>query len=120
MRNRSVRATTWAGLVRDLGISSVGMLKLDMEGGEAPVIDDVIGACAGRRGGASLCPRALMWETTHQAAHVQRRLHGALGRVGFVQSSPGPRRDRIYFRVTTTTTGVPDEKPVEVYPYRLL
>lgn len=95
MRNVSVPARTFGSIMSEHGVRSIGLLKLDVEGQEANIVDAVVEACDAA---PPICPRALVWEVTHQPREVQLRLHEALVARGYIWASPKPRRDRLYVR----------------------
>ena len=94
MRNMSIPATTYGQIIRDREIRSVGLLKVDVEGLEGPILRDAQDLCERVR---ALCPRIVMFETTHMTQHDWSKHHRRFLDLGYMLVNPGMQaRDRMY------------------------
>ena len=95
-RNATVPARTFDSLLAEHQVRSIGLLKVDTEGQEPAILEAVLSACAARPG---VCPRALMWETTHATSATRAKLHAKLLGAGYLWARPWPMRDGYYVHV---------------------
>ena len=94
MRNASIPTASFGQIVRDRGIRSVGLLKVDVEGLEGPILRDAQDLCEQTR---ALCPRTIMFETTHMSRHDWFKHHRRFLELGYMLVNPGMQaRDRMY------------------------
>ena len=93
MHSVTVPTRSWRSLVHEQGVRSVGLFKLDVEGQEAGILQDMAHLCEEER---ELCPRAIIFESTHLTPVALVSLHELLLRIGYMWASPLARRDQIY------------------------
>ena len=96
MEHRRVPATSFASLLSQRGVRSIGLLKVDVEGFEAQVFDSLIDACTTSH--PQLWPRVVIWEQIRLPKSTQRRLAAAFERHGYFAARE-PDSDRVYVRV---------------------
>ncbi|KAL3907282.1 MAG: hypothetical protein SGPRY_010227 [Prymnesium sp.] len=107
MRNVSIPTLSFRHLIHAHAIHSVGLLKIDVEGQEGYILGDVVHLCQGSR---SLCPRVIMFETTHMHVNTESKYHRLLVELGYVLATPTPtRRDRVY-ALALTLSNVKSQK----------
>ena len=99
MRNVTVPTIYFGRLVREQRIRSIGMLKIDVEGYEGPILTDVQRLCEQER---RLCPRAVMFETTHMAKDTELAHQRRFIELGYLLANPNTdHRDRVYVKGAT-------------------
>lgn len=106
MRKQAVPTTSYTRLAQ--GISALGFLKLDVEGGEGAILRDVVGECVTR----NLCPAYIKYERVHMPKSHRSEAKRALGSLNYTLlescSDPGGAWDCRFTRLNG------DAQPVNI------